>query len=66
MRPRALAVTAINIDKHAVQSRVRAVRSDVFGALAGQRYDVIVSNPPYVPEAAAPALSSIRAKPAGK
>ena len=44
----ALAVTAINIARHGVQTRVRPVRSDVFEALAGERYDVIVSNPPYV------------------
>jgi ribosomal protein L3 glutamine methyltransferase len=44
----ALAVTEINIARHGVQQRVRALRSDVFEALTGQRYDVIVSNPPYV------------------
>jgi ribosomal protein L3 glutamine methyltransferase len=44
----ALAVTAINIATHGVQQRVRAIRSDVFEALGGERYDVIVSNPPYV------------------
>jgi ribosomal protein L3 glutamine methyltransferase len=47
----ALAVTAINIAKHGVQARVRAIRSDVFDALSGERYDVIVSNPPYVGDA---------------
>jgi ribosomal protein L3 glutamine methyltransferase len=44
----ALQVAAMNIERHAVQERVRAVRSDVFDALKGERYDVIVSNPPYV------------------
>lgn len=46
----ALAVTAINIEKHQVQGRVRAIQSDVFDALTRERYDVIVSNPPYVGE----------------
>jgi ribosomal protein L3 glutamine methyltransferase len=45
----ALAVTQINIERHGVQARVRAVQSDVFSTLTGQ-YDVIVSNPPYVGE----------------
>ena len=49
--PDALAVTAINISKHALESRVRAVQSDVFGGVSGQRYDLIVSNPPYVSHA---------------
>lgn len=44
----ALAVTRLNIERHAAGSRVRAIRSDVFDGLAGRRYDVIVTNPPYV------------------
>lgn len=52
----ALAVTKINIERHAVQTRVRPIRSDVFTALAGERYDVIVSNPPYVGDAELAAL----------
>jgi ribosomal protein L3 glutamine methyltransferase len=44
----ALAVARINIDKHAVADRVRAVRSDVYSTLGDARYDVIVTNPPYV------------------
>lgn len=46
--PDALAVTATNIDRYDLQSRVRAVRADVFDGLGNQRYNVIVSNPPYV------------------
>ncbi|MGC3982302.1 MAG: 50S ribosomal protein L3 N(5)-glutamine methyltransferase [Steroidobacteraceae bacterium] len=46
--PDALAVTRINIEKHQVQARMRAVQSDVFSGLTGERYDLIVSNPPYV------------------
>ncbi len=46
--PEALAVTAININQHALVERVHALQSDVFSALAGRRYQLIVSNPPYV------------------
>lgn len=44
----ALAVTRINIEKHGVAARVRGVLSDVYAGLGDARYDVIVSNPPYV------------------
>ena len=44
----ALAVTAINVERHRVGDRVSLVRSDFFDALAGRRYELIVSNPPYV------------------
>jgi len=47
----ALAVTSINIEKHDVRKRVRAVQSDVFNSLGDERYDLIVSNPPYVSDA---------------
>ena len=44
----AINVADINIARHELSDRVRAVQSDVFEWLAGERYDLIVSNPPYV------------------
>ncbi|MCC7288494.1 MAG: 50S ribosomal protein L3 N(5)-glutamine methyltransferase [Burkholderiaceae bacterium] len=47
--PEALAVAAINVRRHGRGGRVRLVQSDLFAALTGERFDLIVSNPPYVP-----------------
>jgi len=46
----ALAVSRQNIEAHGMQGRVRPVLSDVWQDIEG-RYDLIVSNPPYVSHA---------------
>lgn len=43
----ALALAEQNIQRHQLQSRVKTVASDLFDGVEG-RYDLIVSNPPYV------------------
>jgi len=44
-----LAVARRNVLRHSFEERIRIVHSDLFKALAGARYDLIVTNPPYVP-----------------
>lgn len=58
LSPGALAVCKVNIERHHCGDRVRAVRSDLFQNLQGEVYDLIVSNPPYVPVAEWKALAA--------
>jgi ribosomal protein L3 glutamine methyltransferase len=44
----ALQVCRRNARRLKLQKRVHALRSDYFSAVPGRRYDIIVSNPPYV------------------
>lgn len=44
----ALAVAEENIQQHNLVDRVFAMQSDLFANLVGQKFDLIVSNPPYV------------------
>ena len=44
----ALAVAQRNVADYQLTQRIALVRSDLFAALEGRRYDLIISNPPYV------------------
>jgi len=54
--PDAIALARENAKEHQLEKRVRVIQSDLFAGLKGERYDLIVSNPPYVPAADVPAL----------
>lgn len=45
---KALSVARKNILDYDLTHRIRAIHSDLFSGLQGERYDLIVSNPPYV------------------
>ena len=46
----ALAVCEENIQAHGLSDQVHVIQSDLFQSLGTQRYDLIISNPPYVAE----------------
>ncbi|MFN2645881.1 MAG: 50S ribosomal protein L3 N(5)-glutamine methyltransferase [Burkholderiales bacterium] len=54
--PAALAVARKNVARHRLGRRVQLYRSDLFAALTSKRYDLIVTNPPYVRAAEMAAL----------
>lgn len=44
----ALAVALKNVQDYRLEQRIDLIESDLFSALRGKRYDLIISNPPYV------------------
>ncbi len=48
LSPGALAVARKNVARYRLGRRVRLRRSDLFDALLGEKYDLILTNPPYV------------------
>lgn len=49
LSPDAMAVAKFNVATHGLAKRIKLHHSDVFDAVPAVKYDVIVSNPPYVP-----------------
>ena len=48
LSPAALAVAERNVADYHLQDRVNLIESDLFAKLDSKRYDLIISNPPYV------------------
>jgi len=48
LSPDALAVAQRNVADYGLESRLRLIESNLFAAVPGKRYDLIISNPPYV------------------
>ena len=55
---KAIAVAAGNAGKHNVSGRLKLKHSDIFSAVNYEKFDLIVSNPPYVPAADIPHLQA--------
>ena len=52
----ALAVAARNVADHGLKEEIRLYQGDLFKPLSGRRYDLIISNPPYVDAASLASL----------
>ncbi len=48
LSPDALAVAKRNVDDYGLQARIQLILSDAFTEVPEQKYDLIISNPPYV------------------
>jgi ribosomal protein L3 glutamine methyltransferase len=48
LSPDALDVARRNVEEHGFSDRIRLIAGDLFQVVKGERYDLILSNPPYV------------------
>jgi ribosomal protein L3 glutamine methyltransferase len=55
----AIDVANINIANYGLENQITAIQSDMFTALKGKTYDLIISNPPYVD---APSMAALPAE----
>ena len=55
----AIDVANINISNYGLEQQITAIKSDMFTALQGKTYDLIISNPPYVD---APSMAQLPAE----
>ena len=62
---KALCVAAVNIKKYSMQHRIRLLEGDLFAPVdQDKKYDLIISNPPYIPTNDIPSLSKeVQAEP---
>ena len=56
LSPKALAVAKRNVAEYGLEGRVRLLQGDLFAPVADRRYDLILTNPPYVTSAAVAAF----------
>lgn len=56
LSPEALEVARINVDLYGLQDRLKLHQGDLMAPLLDQKYDIIISNPPYVDAASMDSL----------
>lgn len=64
LSPAAAAIATKNAERNGVADRVTVRIGDLFAPVAGEQFDLIVANPPYIASAVIPTLSAeVRAEP---
>ncbi|MBK7534168.1 MAG: peptide chain release factor N(5)-glutamine methyltransferase [Myxococcales bacterium] len=64
LSPEAVAVAVRNAERNGVSARLEVRQGDLWAPVAGEQFDLVVSNPPYVASEVIPTLSAeVRAEP---